>query len=352
MSVGADPLSREAIDAVDPGHMLEDVLAQPLQLGDALWRVESARIPRVDLPGGLVVCGMGGSAIGGDLAAAAIGDRATRPVRTVRGYSPPSWTAGDALILCSSYSGHTEETMACFEAAGAAGAPRVAVTTGGPLAEAARAEDVPVIGVPAGMKPRAAVIYMTLAALECAAACGAAPALHTEIDSAGALLTGLVEEWGPAAPPDSEAKSVARQLQGTIPVIHGAGPTVAPAFRWKAQLNENADVAAFASELPEANHNEICAWGRGREAAPLAAVFLIDADQHPRVLQRIGLTAEAAEAAGAPTIRAETRGENPVERILSLVLLGDLVSVYLAALDGIDPSAMEAIERLKASLGS
>ena len=145
--------------------MLEDVLAQPIQLGDALWRAQSAGLPSRDLPGGLVVCGMGGSAIGGDLADAGLGDRATRPLGTVRGYALDSWTPPDTLVLCSSYSGETEETLACFEAAGAVGADRAVLTTGGRLAEAARAEGVPVVGVPAGMQPRAAVVYMTVGAL-------------------------------------------------------------------------------------------------------------------------------------------------------------------------------------------
>jgi glucose/mannose-6-phosphate isomerase len=331
--------------------MVDDVLAQPQQLGDALWRVQSAAIPRVpDLPGGLVVCGMGGSAIGGELAAAAIGDRATRPLRTVRGYALEPWAAGDALVLCSSYSGDTEETLACFEAAGVAGAPRVALTTGGRLAEAARAEDVPVIGVPAGMQPRASVIYTTLAALECAALCDAAPGLHTEIDAASAQLTRLAEEWGPDSPPESEAKQLALTLQGSVPVVYGAGPTVAPARRWKTQLNENPEVAAFFAELPEADHNEICGWENGRAAAPLSAVFLENADQHPRVRRRIELTAEQVGRSGATVARVSGAGDTPLERVLSLVLLGDLVSVYLAVLSETDPTPVEAIERLKAAL--
>ena len=150
-------LDRATIEAVDRSGMLGDVLAMPLQLGDGLWRAQSANIGRADSPGGLVVCGMGGSAIGGDLALAALGDRATRPIYVVRGYAIESWTPPETLVLCSSYSGETEEVLACFEAAGAAGARRVVLTTGGSLAEAARAEGLPVIGVPSGMQPRAAV---------------------------------------------------------------------------------------------------------------------------------------------------------------------------------------------------
>jgi glucose/mannose-6-phosphate isomerase len=238
-------VDKDSIEGVDRERMLEDVLAQPLQLGDALWRAQSAGIRPRDLPGGLVVCGMGGSAIGGDLAMAALGDRATRPITVVRGYALESWIPPETLVLCASYSGETEETLACFEAAGAAGAQRVVLTTGGTLAGLARDEGVPVIGVPAGMMPRAAVVYMTIGALECAALCGAAPALHAEIDTATALLEQLIEEWGPGAVEDSLAKQVARELDGTIPVVHGAASTVAVGRRWSTQINENAKSAAF-----------------------------------------------------------------------------------------------------------
>jgi glucose/mannose-6-phosphate isomerase len=343
-------LDSDSIAAVDPGGMLGDVLAQPLQVGDALWRTQSAGIRSRDLPGGLVVCGMGGSAIGGDLAAAALGDRATRPITLVRGYAIESWTPPESLVLCASYSGNTEETLACFEAAGAAGAQRVAITTGGKLAELAREEDVPVIGVPAGMQPRAAVIYMTIGVMECAALCGAAPGLHSEIDTATALMERLVEEWGPGAPEDSLAKSIARQLDGTIPVIHGAASTTAPARRWSTQINENADSPAFWSELPEASHNQICGWERGRAAAPFTGVFLCDDDQHPRVKRHMDLAAAELERVGAPALQVDTSGESRLERVLSAVLLGDLVSVYMAVLAGVDPTPVPAIDRLKRQL--
>ena len=331
--------------------MIELVREQPAQLLDALWRVDSAGLKKVDAPGGLTVCGMGGSAIGADLAAAAIGTRAARPLLTVRDYTLPPWLGADTLVLCSSYSGDTEETLACFEAAGAAGAVRVVMTTGGRLAEAARREEVPVIGVPGGMQPRAAVIYMTVGALECAARCSAAPSLRREIEAAEPLLRGLAEEWGPGASEGSTAKDVAQRLQGTVPVIHGAGPTAAVARRWKTELNENPEAAAFAAELPEVDHNEVLAWERGRKLAPFSAVFLESADQHPRLRERVRLTADIATEAGAEVVRLTARGETPFERVMSLVLLGDLVSVYMAVLAGEDPTPVPSIERLKEALG-
>jgi len=323
--------------------VIEDVLAQPHQIGDALWRVEAAGIVPRDLPGGLVICGMGGSAVGGDLAAAAIGGRAKRAIRTVRGYELPPDVGPETLVLCASYSGSTEETLACFDAAGEAGAPRVALTTGGPLAERARAAGIPVAGVPSGMQPRAAVVYMTIGALECAAACGVTQSLRPEIEGARELLEQLAE--------DSGADSIARALEDTIPLVHGAGPTAAVARRWKTQLNENAKLPAFSSELPEANHNEIEGWRRGLDLAPLSAIFLHSPGMHPRLERRMELTAERLADLGAPVVRVDARGDTPVAHVLSLVMTGDLVSVSLAELEDIDPDPVDAIEGFKAALG-
>ncbi|MDQ4047809.1 MAG: bifunctional phosphoglucose/phosphomannose isomerase [Actinomycetota bacterium] len=322
--------------------MIEDVLAQPDQIAEALWRVEAADIPSRDLPGGLHICGMGGSAVGGDLAAAAIGRRATRPVRTVRGYAPEPWLGPDTLVLCSSYSGETQETLACFEAAGRAGAPRVALTTGGPLAARAREEGVPVIGVPSGMRPRAAVVFMTVGALECAALCGAGPALRDEIEAAAPTLEGLAQ--------DPEADDIARRLHGTLAVIHGVESTVAPAWRWKAQFNENAKLAAFASSLPEANHNEIEGWPWLAERVPSSAVYLTAPGHAARLTRQVEVAAEALGNQGVSVVWATARGEGGVAQVLSLVMLGDLVSLRLAELRDVDPTPVAAIEGLKASL--
>jgi glucose/mannose-6-phosphate isomerase len=340
-------LTGEAIAAIDPQGMLGLVLEQPAHLVDALWRVESAGIAAGEAEGGLAVCGMGGSAIGADLAAGAIGARAKRPLRTLRGYELDPWIGADTAVLCASYSGNTEETLACYEAARAVGAWRIALTTGGKLAELARADGVPVIGVPSGMQPRAAVGYMTVCALEVAALTGAAPSLRDEVDAAAALLRALIEEWGPDAPEDSTAKSLARTLQGSIPVIYGAGATSAVAYRWKAQINENAKLPAFSAVLPEADHNEICAYDSPGE---LSAVFLDDPSVHARVRRRIALTAEVANGGAKAVATVEARGHTPLERVMSLVFLGDLVSVYLAALEGVDPTPIDVLDRFKAAL--
>src|SRR5437868_715487 len=232
----AEDISRELIGRVDSTGQLADVLALPEHLRDAVWRVESAIMEDSDAPDGLVVAGMGGSAIGGALARAALGDHASRPIFVTRAYGLPTWTTPETMVLCASYSGDTEETLACYESAGALGAKRTVVTTGGRLAEMARADGVPVIPLPAGFEPRAAVAYMIVAALEVAALCGAGPRLTSEIDVAASHTEQLVAEWGPDAAEDCLAKEVARGLFGTAPVIAGAGLTTPIASRWKTRL--------------------------------------------------------------------------------------------------------------------
>jgi glucose/mannose-6-phosphate isomerase len=343
-------LSRDAIASVDADRQIEDILGLPDQLRDALWRVESANLEPHESPGGLIVAGMGGSAIGGALARAALGDRASRSIVIARGYALPAWTTPDTTVLCSSYSGNTEETLAVYDAAGALGARRIVATTGGKLADVARTEDVPVIPLPGGFQPRAAVAYSLVVALEVAWLCGASERVHAEIDVAAAGAEHIVAKWGPDASGDSLAKELARGLHGTIPQIAGSGLTSPIAYRWKTQINENAKTPCFSHELPELDHNEIAGWHGASQLGRFSAVFLDDSDLHPRIRQRIELTRGLIEAEAAGTYRVESIGQNRIERLISLVLLGDLVSLYLAVLREVDPTPVPAIERLKSAL--
>jgi glucose/mannose-6-phosphate isomerase len=318
----------------------DDVLNMPDQLRDALWRIETARLEAAD-SAGLMVCGMGGSAIGGDFAAAAFGERLTRPLLSIRDYELPSWTTPEWTVLCSSYSGKTEETLACFEAAEVLGTRRLVLSTGGPLVERAREAGVPVVAPPGIYQPRVAVAYMFVAAAEAAALAGIAPRIHTEIDAAAAFLERESESL------QARAREIADELDGSAPlVVYGADLTGPVANRWKTQLNENSKLPAFCSELPEADHNEVCGW-IGDRAGRMAAVFLEDCDQHPRERRRFELTAELVGEGAAAVVRVETAGETRVERLLWATLLGDLVSLELAEKLGVDPERVDALDRIK-----
>ena len=335
----------DAIRAVDSGTQLDDVLALPDHLPDALWRVESARIEPMQ-SNGLIVCGMGGSGAGGLLARAVLGDRLSLPLTSVRDYEFAPWASPERVVLCSSYSGNTEETLACFDAAEAVGCTRIAATTGGALAEAARAAGVPVIPFPAALQPRAAVGYLFVVAAEVAALAGAAVAIRTEIDAAAQTLAeardSLVER----------SVELADAIAGTIPVIYGNDLTRPIAYRWKTEVNENAKQPAFWNEMPEMGHNEIVGWAKGSGSERFSAIFLLDSDQHPRQRSRMEVTAEQIAGDVGHVELVEIEGESRTARMLQALMLGDLVSLHLAARRGVDPTPIAAIDRLKERLGS
>ena len=214
----------ERIGEYDSGDQLEAALALPDHLRDALWRVSSAKLDPIE-SSGLLVCGMGGSAIGGDLAAAAMGNRLSQPLDVVRGYGVPPWTPPDRVIFCSSYSGNTEETLACYAAAEAVGAQRIVATTGGAIAESARRDGVPVIGMPAGLQPRAAVGYTFAIAAEVAALVGAGDAIRMEIDSSAAHLEAAKDSLL------ALAEELAERIHGSVPAalrLRADGPDRLP----------------------------------------------------------------------------------------------------------------------------
>jgi glucose/mannose-6-phosphate isomerase len=324
------------------GDMLDAVRAMPDHLRDALWRIETARASTMEAPAAFV-CGMGGSAIGGDLAAAALSERLTKPMLTARGYELPSWAPARSAVLCSSYSGDTEETLACYAAAEALGAQRLVATTGAELAELARADGVPVIGLPAGLQPRAAVGYMFCVAAELAALSLAAPRINTEIDAAASHL-GQSFERG-----EARAREIAAEIGDATPVIYGSDLTAPVSYRWGTQINENAKIPAFSGVLPEADHNQIEGWS-GAEGR-FAAVFLEDRDQHPRERRRFELTAKAIAPYAAAVIDIETEGETRTERVLDAVMLGDLLAIELANARGVDPLAVDVLEGFKKEMG-
>jgi glucose/mannose-6-phosphate isomerase len=216
-------------------------------------------------------------------------------------------------------------------------------TTGGELAEAARRDGVTVIGLPAGLQPRAAVGYMFCASAELAALALAGPRINTEIDAAASHLGATFE----AA--QSRARELAAEIGDAVPVIHGSDLTAPVAYRWKCQINENAKTPAYSAVLPEADHNEIEGWS-GADGR-FAAIFLEDRDQHPRERMRFELTGKAIEPYASAVITLETEGDTRTERILHTVMLGDLLAIELADARGVDPLAVDVLEGFKQEMG-
>ncbi|MCO5316024.1 MAG: bifunctional phosphoglucose/phosphomannose isomerase [Solirubrobacterales bacterium] len=321
--------------------MREDVLAIPDQIRDALWRIDSAQLSSRKSTG-LVVAGMGGSAIGAELARGILGDRLIGPLAVWRDYELPHWLGPEWALLASSYSGNTEETLAAFTSAGKLGLHRWAAGTGGALVEEARSNGVEVVGLPGLFQPRAAVAYMVVVALHAAHLAGVATDVRDELESSIPFLESQRENLA------RRAAEMAARIGEAPMVVHGAGPTIPIARRWTNQLNENAKQFSFAVEIPEANHNLTEAWPAGRGG--LGAIFLADPDQHPNDRRRIEISREMIERTGARVLSVECEGSSATERLFWCVMLGDLISLEVADLRGMDAAPVEGIENLKRRL--
>ena len=211
-------------------------------------------------PSGVAVCGMGGSAIGADLVLACLPGLSV-PATVVRGYALPEWVGPETLVVVVSYSGETEEALSCAAQARSRGCVPVCVSSGGSLAAFAEAEGLPLVVVPGGSQPRAAVGFLSMPLLATLEASGLCHEHASEVDSAATQLEADNAILGPGAPDeDNPAKTLARRLEKRLAVVYGAGPTGPVARRWKGQINENAKAPAFFNELPELDHNELMGW--------------------------------------------------------------------------------------------
>jgi len=270
----------------------------------------------------------------------------------VRGYSLPAWVGPGTLVVVVSYSGDTDEALACAAQARARGCAPVCIASGGRLAAFAAAEGLPCILVSAGGQPRASVGELSMPLLATLEAAGLCHEHAADVRGAAVQLkAGNAELGSDSADAHNPAKALARRLEKKLTVVYGAGATSPVARRWKGQINENAKAPAFFNELPELDHNEIMGWTSQPQAtASAVAVFLRDESADQRLARRIELTAHEYEALGVATEQVIGRGASRLARLFSLVQLGDYASFYLALLYGVDPTPVGAIEEFKAKL--
>jgi glucose/mannose-6-phosphate isomerase len=339
----------DALREADTQDMLGSFLSLPRQLGTSFEIGLDVDTPPATLLQSVVFCAMGGSAAAGDVVIAAFGDALELPMLVVRGYRLPGFCGPSALVVCSSFSGNTEETLAAYREATLRGCRVVAVSSGGQLAERARVDGVPAVVIPADVSmPRAALGHLVGGALGALTALGVLdPRDH--VAGAQGVLEALAEDLGPDRPSgENEAKQVATWLEDRIPLVWGSEGLSDPAsWRWKCAMNENAKRPAFSATFPELDHHEVVAWAEG-DRDGFAAVVLRDEGEHETVSAR--LEATRAEVGDLPWREVRSHGASPLSRVLSLMLLGDLTSTYLALAAGIDPGPIDSLARIKERL--
>ena len=346
-------MTKELLERIDVEGMYEAVRSFPELLREGRRRAEQAETrgwPGTDV-NGIVVAGMGGSAIGGDILSALAADQATVPIVVSRSYSLPAWVGSDTAVVASSYSGNTEETLAAFDDACARGARVLAISTGGELAAKAEDQNIPLVNLPAGIQPRAALPHSLSALLtvtEPLRLTGVRPDHWAEAASITATQS---EAMANIADPENPAIALARALYGYFPVIYSGEQFAAANTRWRNQIHENAKSLAVGNLLPEMNHNEVMGWARFQpELKQLAVVALRDIEDHPRTQRRMDVTRSLLEPHAQSWLEVWSEGSSRLARLLSIMYISDWVSLYLAIMNNTDPSPVGLISRLKAAL--
>ncbi|HSG79938.1 MAG TPA: SIS domain-containing protein [Acidimicrobiia bacterium] len=322
-----------------------------LELPDQLRWAAELDPPAIPEANEILVSAMGGSAVGATVAAA-VAEEAGHRIAVHRSYGLPGWAASHRpLVLAVSHSGDTEETLDAVEVAGAASLPIAAVTTGGRLADLAEAAGWPLVRVPPGPQPRAAMGYLTGAILRLAEAAGMVPRQGASLHEAADVVDRIL--GGGDGPGFDLAADLAAALDGRVAVICGGdGVGAVAAGRWKTQINENGKAPAYSAVLPELDHNEVVGW----EAFPrlsqdrFGLVWLHDAGEHPRVTARARITAELLDGRVGAAGDVYSVGAGVLARIFSLTVIGDLVSDAIAARAGVDPMPVDVISDLKKRL--
>lgn len=345
------------------GEMLRLVAALPDQLRGSAHLAGLADVVPVAGLRRAVLCGMGGSAIAGDLVQPIL-ESGPASLEVRRDYGLPHWIGPADLVIAASYSGNTEETLTGYAAAKARGCPRLAITSGGELLARARADGVPAIELPGGLPPRASLGWGLGALARALGRLGLAANAPYAVEAAATALAradaARCRPWGdsaataPAGDPDGNlpAADLARELAGRIPVIYTCGgESHAAGLRLRAQLNENSKVPALLAAFPELDHNDLVGWcldpdERGR----FVLLVLRAADEHPRTSLRVGLTLGLLAGQFAGVFELRGGGGDALARVMSLVQYGDYLSCHLAGLRQVDPVPVERIVKLKDAL--
>jgi glucose/mannose-6-phosphate isomerase len=330
-------------------HDSSNGLAMIAGQADQLRTTYEFEVPVVDDLQAIILCGMGGSALAAEFIRSWLVDRLPVPVEIMRGYDLPAYAGEHTPIIASSYSGNTEETLACLDQARAKNLPLMTMDSGGQLQELAQKYGYAHALVPGGLQPRLAILFEVKALAQIIEQLGLLEGIVDELETNAEWLLSEINYFLPnIVTAENPAKKIAEQLLGHPVVIYG-GPTLAfAAMKWKIDLNENAKSAAFWNQLPEFNHNEFLGWQHAGK--DLRVVELQSDLDNAQVKKRFEISNRLLSGKmPAPTI-VEAQGQTKLQQLLWAILLGDFVSAYLAILQGIDPIPVELIEKLKKEL--
>jgi glucose/mannose-6-phosphate isomerase len=331
--------------------MLSFCVEAPHHYGKAAKLAETLSIG-FSKPKAIVVAGMGGSAIGGELLKDWARDRIHVPIEVCREYSLPAYSDQNTLVFVVSYSGETEESLSVFLDAIKRRCMNICISSGGELREFAEKLKVPNLFVPSGMAPRTTLPYLFVPMLVLLEKIGLVSDVASEISETIATLKQVSYGNSPRKPlRNNFSKALAASVCGTVPVVYGFGAYRAVAQRFKTQFNENSKIPAKWESFPELNHNEIVGWEQAKELANCFSVILIRDDDEPEMIrQRIEATENLIRRQSVKILEVRSIGNSRLAKMSSVICVGDFTSVYLAVLRGIDPTPVKSISLLKESI--
>jgi glucose/mannose-6-phosphate isomerase len=341
----------DEIKKIDKTNMLSFCVRAPDHYGNAAELASQFKISYPE-PEAIIVAGMGGSAIGGDLLKDWARDRVTVQIDVCREYHLPAYANKNTLVLATSYSGETEETLSVFLEALKRKCMVICISSGGTLTEFAGKLSIPHLLVPGGMAPRATLPYLFLPLLGILMKMGLARDVDTEFSENVRVLKKVSSENSPErALSDNLSKKLASNINGTVPTVYGFGFYRAVAQRLKTQFNENSKNPAKWESFPELSHNEIVGWEQARELAKcFSVIFIRDAEEPKEIRERIEFTKEIINKGAGNLFELWSSGKSSLARMSSVICVGDFTSVYLAVVRGIDPTPVKTIASLKERL--
>lgn len=342
-----------AMNSLDKENMVNIIQNFHQQINTAIHASMEITLPAMGSIENIAVLGMGGSAIGGDLLCSCLANNASVPVVTIRAYEPPQWIGNKTLLLVSSYSGNTHETLSSLEKVMQRNPKVIVVTSGGKLAKMAQEKGWPLVSVPGGQPPRASMGYMFVPLWVLVARLGLTPDPKAGLQKMAESLALQATQWGYDVPSEKNpAKQLARKLFGHPIFVYGTeGPLTAAAYRWRGQIQENAKMLVSSHAFPEFCHNEITGYEKPQEYIKKAMVVILrDLEEPARHKAQVEASIEIMKHAAEEVIELYGEGEDRMIRAVSLIYFGDWVSYYLAMLNGVDPTSIQSIIAIKAAI--
>ncbi|TET20683.1 bifunctional phosphoglucose/phosphomannose isomerase [Candidatus Bathyarchaeota archaeon] len=350
----------EELEKIDKSNMLNLCVKTPEYCQDAIQRAKKIKIPnevkvskkitiKYKKPQNIIITGMGGSAIGGEILQDWLQDKLPIPIQICRNYTLPAYANRNTLVFAISYSGETAETLSAFIDAIRRKCMTITISSGGHLLSFSKKLQIPHVTIPNGRPPRAAIPYIFFPLPILLEKMDILSNIEKDIEEAIRVLKKVSEENSPYIPTKKNmSKTLALELKETIPVVYGFGQSRAVAHRMKTQFNENSKLLSVYDVFPELNHNEAVGWEVSEDLAKKFSVILIrDHNEPPEIKHRIEMTKMLALHKAQKVLEIYARGKGGLAKMFSVLLVGDFVSVFLAILQGVDPAPVKTIDLIK-----